>query len=90
MTLKIDLSTAYLQGDARTLLLSGRAATNQLVRWCPRAKTWQPADEPTCNWEHGDIASHRLRLRQMRVCGTCEQAYVKKRDFEQHECFSAY
>ena len=55
-----------------TLLISGRWGRSQLVRWCPEAKTYQPADEPTCNWEHSafrnTITGHRLRLRRMLVC----------------------
>ena len=76
------------------LNVSGREATSQLVRWCPEAKTWQPADEPTCHWEHAGFDyisdSHRLRLRRMLVCKQCEQAYCTKISFEDHECFSAY
>ena len=71
-----------------------RTADSRLVRWCPEVKVWQPADEPVCNWEHSDHAvtmdGHRLRLRRMLVCATCEQAYFKQDDFKAHDCFSAY
>lgn len=77
------------------LNVSGREATSQLVRWCPEAKTWQPADEPNCNWGHADLGvtindHHWLRLRRMLVCVKCSQAYFTKISFEDHECFSAY
>ena len=76
------------------LITKSRAVTSSLVRWCKEAETWQPANEATCVWEHLNWNTtkngHRLRLRRMLVCGTCEQAYFTKEEFETHECFSAY
>ena len=76
------------------LLVNGRWYNSQLVRWCQEAKTWQPADEPDCNWDHSTVRytfpGHRLRLRRMLVCEKCKQAYFAKESFERHECFSAY
>ena len=72
------------------LITKSRAVTSSLVRWCPKAETWQPVDEILCYGLHGDVAFHRLRLRRMLVCGTCEQAYFTKEAFDEHECYSAY
>ncbi len=67
-----------------------RTAHSERRRWCPIAKTHQDEDDPTCGWEHGDVVSHRLRVRRMLVCSVCEQAYFTQFDFDFHECGSAY
>lgn len=59
----------------------------QLVRWCPIASIWQPADELMCNWIHdgsGLGRMHRLRLRRMYVCPTCLRAAPK--ELAEHDC----
>ena len=76
-------------------VVKDRVASSRLVRWCPESNTYQPADDPVCDrhFEHpalGATEDHRLRLRRMLVCGTCEQAYFTRGDFKDHECFSAY
>jgi hypothetical protein len=72
--------------------LQSRAAVSTLRRWCPVAETHQDADDPVCAWD-GCLetrATHRLRLRRMFVCARCQQGYFERKEFNAHECFSAY
>ena len=68
--------------------MTARVPLSRLVRWCPEGKTWQPTDEPVCNWDH-DGKRHRLRLRRAVVCPECQQAYFSTSDYLLHECGDA-
>jgi len=70
-----------------------RKATSQLIRWCAEAKTWQPEAERMCvgaycrnDWTF----THPLRIRRALVCSVCEQGYFGKKEFDEHDCYSAY
>lgn len=69
-----------------------RRAVPQLRRWCPIAQTHQDADDKVCNWDYciEGQQDHRLRLRRMLVCTECQQGYFTKKEFDDHECYSAY
>lgn len=67
--------------------MADRQALFQVRYWCPVEKTHQ--DDPDCGWDH-DGKSHRLRKRRMAVCSVCEQGYFTRREFDKHECWSAY
>ena len=73
---------------------SGRTATPQLRRWCPIAETHQDADMETCAWSdcREGRPTHRLRLRRMLICSVpeCRQGYFNQKEFDEHECYSAY
>ena len=61
-------------------------STERLLRFCPEGKTYQTVEDAVCNWDH-DGKKYRHRIRRMRVCLNCEQAYLTQADFHQHECF---
>lgn len=71
-----------------------RTAIPQLRRWCPYAKTHQDADYEACEWDYcrdnQPGPHHKLRLRRMLVCSTCQQGYFTQGKFDAHECGSAY
>lgn len=70
-----------------------RHAVSTLRRWCPIAETHQDLDMDWCGWDHdGRIKGHKLRLRRMLVCSVpdCQQGYFNQKDFDEHECYSAY
>ena len=70
--------------------MTERKARSKRRRWCRIGKTHQDEDDPICCCEHGDILSHRLRVRRMLVCSACSQAYFTKEAFDEHFCDSAY
>ena len=69
-----------------------RRAMPQLRRWCSVAKTHQNADWKECGWSDclDSRKSHQLRLRRMLICSECQQGAFTQKEFEDHECFSAY
>jgi hypothetical protein len=69
-----------------------RIAKTELRRWCPIAGTHQDADDNKCGFDdcYEDKPTHNLRLRKMLVCSECRQGYFDKKDFADHECWSAY
>jgi hypothetical protein len=72
--------------------MAERVAISELRRWCPIAKTHQDANDPVCGWGNGHEGEkeHRLRSRRMLVCQTCQQGYFNRKEFNEHECYSAY
>lgn len=72
-------------------MMNERKAVSQLRRWCPIAETHQDIEDVACGWlDCRGVGSHRLRLRRMLVCDECEQGYFKQKEFNEHECYSAY
>ena len=69
--------------------MTERKARSERRRWCLEGTTHQDEDDPICGWEHGDILSHRLRVRRMLVCSECGMACFAKEVFDEH-CCSAY
>ena len=69
-----------------------RQASSQLRRWCPISQTHQDADWEECAWAecYEDRRSHRLRLRRMLICSECQQGCFNQKEFDEHECYSAY
>lgn len=69
-----------------------RESASMLRRWCPIAGTHQEADWLECGWSqcYDDGRDHRLRLRRMLICSECQQGYFNKKEFADHECYSAY
>jgi len=72
-----------------------RQASSQLRRWCPIAETHQDLDQVACGWDHalpydGPFGSHNLRKRRMLICSVCQQGEFTQKEFDEHECYSAY
>ena len=64
-----------------------RAAESRMVRFCPVEGTWQD-DDDFCGWDECESRKHRKR--RASICSKCSQAYTKKKEFDGHECYSAY
>jgi hypothetical protein len=82
--------------DWRQLRMSepARQAVSQLRRWCPYSETHCDAAWIDCPWDgcgpNELNRGHRLRLRRMLVCSVCQQGYFNQKEFNEHECYSAY
>jgi hypothetical protein len=72
--------------------IEDRVAIKQLRRWCPINETHQDADDARCMWSDclDQRETHRLRLRRMIICSNCQQGYFTMKDWDGHECHSAY
>lgn len=64
-----------------------REAESKLRRWCPDCEVHMDADDRMCGMGHCD---RKPRKRRMLACSTCEQGYFNRKDFDGHECYSAY
>ena len=65
-----------------------RSGESRLIRLCPEEGTWQDKDDIPCAWDHYGERKHRV-VRAL-ICSVCLQAYRKRKEFDSHECYSAY
>lgn len=69
-----------------------REARSELRRWCQEGGFHFDVDDVSCPgancYAHGN--RHRGRVRRMLVCSVCEQGYFSRKEFDAHECHSAY
>lgn len=65
-----------------------RSAIYKRRRWCPSCETHQDEDMDVCGAT--DCETSRLRIRRMIVCSECEQGYFNIKEFNEHQCYSAY
>ena len=73
--------------------MSERQALSQLRRWCPYSKTHRDLNDPECDCCEQDYGGYHLtRKRRMLICSVpdCQQGYFTQKEFQAHECHSAY